>query len=353
MKVAVVGAGFYGIRMAQMIKRNFNSSDVTIYEKNREPLREAVVNNQHRLHLGFHYPRCNETINQANSSFKTFLSEYPGCVDDIENNLYIVHNESKVSLDDYLKVFDNHNINYKVLNSFRNPILKGEENYEALVSTGEKKINLHKLSEALRISLIRHDITLKCNSKVMNISEDGVLETKNGKEQYDFIINCSYSNPNLIGEGIFDTKSELCFMCLLRPTTEFYHNFAFTVCDGPFSSLYPADDGCYTLSNVIKTPYYKSLNVDDLYEISKNLSEKQKLLICDEIIDESEKYFRIKDNFKVEGVYSAMKTKIINDVDDYRGSYYIKRNKTFNILSGKLQAAFLIEQDILREIRHA
>ena len=158
MKIAIVGAGFYGARIAKVIKKTFKSSHVTIYEKNNQPFKEAVVNNQHRLHLGFHYPRCNETIIQANSSFQMFMSEYPECVYDIRNNLYIIHNESKVSLSNYLNVFDRHKIDYKLLRDYNNPILKNKHNYEGFVSTDEKKIDLRKLTERLRSSFYLNNI---------------------------------------------------------------------------------------------------------------------------------------------------------------------------------------------------
>ena len=148
-----------------------------------------------------------------------------------------------------------------------------------------------------------------------------------------------------------ETKSELCFMALLSPKKKF-KEFSATICDGPFSSLYKADDGHYTLSNVIKTPAFKDIDPKQLMKIKKELTQKEIDAIVNNIIEESEKYFDIKNNFELIGYYSAIKTKILKDKNDFRGCFYTRDGNTFNILAGKIQACLLLEDKILKEIRN-
>ena len=66
-KVAIVGCGIFGAMTAlKMAEKGFN---VTIYDINDKPLQGASLNNQNRLHLGFHYPRDEEN---CSSMYKRF-----------------------------------------------------------------------------------------------------------------------------------------------------------------------------------------------------------------------------------------------------------------------------------------
>ena len=64
MKIAIIGAGFYGTYIAYKFSKN-NKHQVDIFEKNKQICSEVVKNNQYRLHTGFHYPRSLETIAQT------------------------------------------------------------------------------------------------------------------------------------------------------------------------------------------------------------------------------------------------------------------------------------------------
>ena len=68
MKVAIVGAGFYGTYIGYKLSK-INNLKVDLFEKNKNICLEVAQNNQYRLHTGFHYPRSINTINQTIKGF--------------------------------------------------------------------------------------------------------------------------------------------------------------------------------------------------------------------------------------------------------------------------------------------
>ena len=103
MKIAIVGAGFFGTSIALKFAKKHH---VYIYEKENEILKGASESNQFRYHLGYHYPRSIKTIdevlksdsfNRKNKHFKDFL---------IKNHNYYGINKkySKISFLKYLEV---------------------------------------------------------------------------------------------------------------------------------------------------------------------------------------------------------------------------------------------------------
>ncbi len=65
-KVAIIGAGFFGLSIAFYLKKKFQ---VTVFEKNSDILTGASRANQLRFHLGYHYPRSQKTDKKINDPF--------------------------------------------------------------------------------------------------------------------------------------------------------------------------------------------------------------------------------------------------------------------------------------------
>ena len=76
MKIAIIGAGFYGSYFSLNLKKINKNIQIDLFDKNREILSEAAMHNQSRLHLGFHYPRSPETIRQTLLGYDLFKKEF-------------------------------------------------------------------------------------------------------------------------------------------------------------------------------------------------------------------------------------------------------------------------------------
>ena len=107
MKIAIIGAGFYGCYLAKKLS---NNHEVHIFESKEKMCMAAIVNNQNRLHLGYHYPRSNETVLQIISSYNKFLEEFRDCVSFIPQNIYAVHKDSNVDFEYYSNFFNSYKI---------------------------------------------------------------------------------------------------------------------------------------------------------------------------------------------------------------------------------------------------
>ena len=57
---------------SKKFKEKYKSKiQIDIFEKNTKLIQEAGSNNQHKLHLGFHYPRSMDTIKQVINGSKS------------------------------------------------------------------------------------------------------------------------------------------------------------------------------------------------------------------------------------------------------------------------------------------
>lgn len=354
MKICIIGGGFYGCHLAKKIT-NFGHT-VDLYEKNKDILQEAINNNQHRLHLGFHYPRCSTTIEQAKRSFKKFLNEYGDCVDDIKDNFYVIEKSSYVNFTDYKKKFINHSLDFEEVNkNMLSDYFTNLDNIEGVVKVGEKKINLLKITNKLRKEIYENkNINLILNSKIEHISDDSIIFTKSFEKKYDFIINATYSNPSLgMRSNALHTKNELCFLVLAKLSDKKFTDKAFTIMDGQYVSLYPADyEDMFTISSVTYTPFVQSLDIDkierhkqnDLSQICKDASDK--------IIEHFRSFININSSdIKIVKNYISSKTKILNDINDFRASYYLRNNNNISLMCGKISAILDLEDSLMKEIK--
>ena len=111
MKIAVIGAGFFGTALALTISKFYK---VSLYEISNEILNGASRANQFRYHLGYHYPRsqnyqrnfkCRQ-IQFANNHFYNFSKK--------TLNFYGISNsDSKISFNKYLKILRKKKLNLK------------------------------------------------------------------------------------------------------------------------------------------------------------------------------------------------------------------------------------------------
>src|SRR5882724_4127122 len=104
MKIAVVGAGFFGYHISAELSIRYPLARIEIFEMAKAPLAGAGTTNQCRLHLGFHYPRSGYTIYQSVMGHDRFLDQYGEFVNAVNDNLYAVHRDGLITAEQYLAV---------------------------------------------------------------------------------------------------------------------------------------------------------------------------------------------------------------------------------------------------------
>lgn len=352
MKVAIIGGGFYGCYIAQTLIRNFTDNiSVDIFEGEKNLLTGAATNNQCRLHLGFHYPRAKDTIKQTVEGFPLFKEEFSDCVFFPKKNYYAVRRDGHVSFEEYLSVMDEFKLDYDICDKSTLPYFKNRNLLDGVVRVGEGSIDLQKLEKKLTRTL-QARVYFNSLVKKVNPKEGTLLVNEDLVGTYDFIINTTYTNPNLglSPEQFYETKYELAAMVLL--VAPFGEDTALTVMDGNFVSLYPCGNGSATLSSVSYTPYFQCETLDELLtEVDKSKSEEKKKIISHSIIEHSKEFFNFDDlELKIQGLWIAPKCKIKNDFGDTRISDIKVNEKVISVFCGKLDGVYTIADRVLQEI---
>ena len=345
MKIAIVGAGFYGCYFAKHLSKNHK---VYIFEKNSSLIMESGRNNQYRLHQGFHYPRSQKTIKQTKEGYKKFIQEFKKYIYFPKHNFYCIHRNSKVSFFNYLKILKKNKLSFNIVNKDKIPFLR-KDLIEGAINTREGVILVDKLIKQI-IKDVKKKCIVKLNSKVTKINNDeSFVQTQNKKFFFDKIINTTYTDPNLgLKKKKFNLKYELA--AIIIPGLKIRNIPGITIMDGNFVSLYPRNKNNFSLTSVKYTPVkkFKSLKNIDLYlsEISK-----KKNIIKRNILKEIQKFIYLKKinnkNLKIE---IAPKVKIKDDKGDVRTTEVISENNVIGVLCGKLDAAPLIYNKILKLI---
>ena len=88
MKIAIIGSGFFGLAIAFELSKKGHL--VNIFEKENEILQGASKKNQFRFHLGYHYPRSQETVDEVKKSNKSFINFYSNKVFGKTKNYYAI-----------------------------------------------------------------------------------------------------------------------------------------------------------------------------------------------------------------------------------------------------------------------
>ena len=347
MKVAIVGAGFYGTYISYKLSKIKNVR-VDLFEKNRNICLEVAQNNQYRLHTGFHYPRSVNTINQTIEGFNLFLKEFKDFVIFPENNLYLINKKSKISFDKYKSIFSKLKVPYKEinLNNYKNYFKIN--NFQGGLNTKEGVIEIKKLISFFK-KKIKNKVKIHLNSKVIEIDNlNGTLSTKiKNYKNYDFIINTTYCCPNLgLTKKKFSLKYEITGMVKLK--NPFTKSIGLTVMDGNFCSLYPYDKKYSSISSVKFTPIFKRRLYNTVISKKKKI---MKIVILKNILNHAKKDFLLPKKLKNISLMLSYKVKMKKDINDLRTSSYIKENRQISILCGKLDAALVIYNEIKKFIK--
>ncbi len=350
-KIAIIGGGFYGCYIAKKLKDKFKSTiRVHIFEKNKKLIREAGRNNQYKLHLGYHYPRSFYTIRQTINGSKKFKKEFKRFIYYPKKNIYLIHKNSRVSAKNFFKIYKRFKLKIKEFDIKRLDFLKNLNDFEKAFQTEEGVIKFDKLNNYL-IKKVERNCSVFKNKYIKRINSSlGLLADSNNKvySKYDYIINCTYTNPNMGIEKKFNLKYELAGM--LKFQNPFKEKIGISIMDGKFVTLYPRDDYYSSLSSVKYTPIKRFKNLKNLYKFQKKFdTEKKKTIKL--IKMDVKRYFNTKLKIKNYSLVTAPKTKIYNDTKDQRPSL-IRRNKnTISILAGKIDVAPIIFEKIIKKIK--
>ena len=137
MRILVIGAGWYGCHLASVLIQK--GIDVDIVDKANDFFQGSSSKNQNRLHLGYHYPRSDDTITECKEGYTQFCEIYGDLIVKFTKNLYFIESSgaSNVTMNDYIAKLQQHSLPIKPYDAelplpiyhMETPILEVEEQY--------------------------------------------------------------------------------------------------------------------------------------------------------------------------------------------------------------------------------
>jgi hypothetical protein len=243
MKVAVIGAGIFGLEAAIQLS---TKHEVSVFEQKNDILLGATSNSTSRLHLGLHYPRNLETAVQSKQGFVDFERRFTDAINGNFTNYYALSNEnSRVNLEQYLLAAKKADIQIEEI-PLQNIFELGfnSAKFEKVWKCKEKVIDMKILKNQLSEEISNNSITLSLNSKIDVIEKYGskwrVTPENRETIEFDAIVKATYGADHLKGlpqNNEFETRDFHLTLVLEISTNS--SPIGMTVVDGDFFTMLP------------------------------------------------------------------------------------------------------------------
>ena len=290
-RIAIVGGGVFGLYISWFLAGR--GHDVTVFEREKEPMTHASYHNQARVHNGYHYPRSVLTALRSRISMPRFVADFGDCVYKDFKKVYCVGRPlGKVTGQQFYTFC--RRIGAEIEPADRaTASLMNPEHVEACFIAREYAFDALKLRDILLGRIAdekRVKILLRTEVTCVSESEDGRLSvefTKGGEsssEQFDEVFNCTYSRINFLTTRsslpVIPLKHEMTEMCLVEVPDVLKH-MGITIMCGPFFSVMPFPGARingvmpHSFSHVRYTPHYEWHDTDakDYKDAYRRLSE--------------------------------------------------------------------------------
>jgi glycine/D-amino acid oxidase-like deaminating enzyme len=268
-KIAVIGCGAFGALSA--IRLSEAGFAVTVYERLPTAMAGASYNNQNRLHLGYHYPRSDETCQQCISGFQRFVDEFPDCVRaDFTNGYFIASQGSHTDPAGFIAFCQRNGLTWEKLDLARFPM--PVRHVDLAVTCPEYIYDSRLLGEEIIRRLERMGVAPRFGDGVTGISPAGdrylVTSTSGETHEYDGIVNATYANMgkinSMLGREAPERQYEYTVVAIVETGAA---PCGVTIMDGPFFTLLPFGKSGQSLfygvsASVIATEFAGQLNPD-------------------------------------------------------------------------------------------
>ncbi len=240
--VIVIGGGIFGCLTA--IELSKKGLRVQLHEKNDQIMIGASLNNQNRLHLGYHYPRDLETASQCQKGFKAFKTRFSECILEKFCNAYFISStESNVEFTDYKKFCEEANLPIRKidLDNFI-PTLK---NIDGGLFTDEVVYDSAILKILVSKELEKESVDVVTKSNVKSVYEKGigfVIKTEQESCETRSVVNCTYANFNDFNKELGLDSQRLQYELTIVPIIKWRKGLdpiGITVMDGKFFTVLP------------------------------------------------------------------------------------------------------------------
>jgi hypothetical protein len=348
MKIAVVGAGIFGISSAVRLARTGHQVD--LYEKNGDILSAASGINQYRLHRGYHYPRSKSTALSSKYSEDSFRAEYAEAVLDENEHYYTIAKDgSQVTGKEFLNFCKECELEHEEveLDHLHVPMIdltvRGKESLLDPIKL--KELAFNKINE-VRVNLI-------LNKAFESAQVD----------DYELVVNCTYANANFILERYPDKRREyqfeLCEKPLLR-LPEKFRGKSIVVLDGPFFCIDPyGKTDMHVMGNVVHAIHSRNVGlfpiIPDQFKpiLNKGIIKDPPVTNIKKFLEVAERFMPDIKQAKYCGSMFTIRTVLPNvDSTDERPTIVSKvGDKIIQVFSGKIGNCVEAANEVLKLVR--
>ncbi len=354
-KIAVIGGGIFGATAAIELGK---LGQVHLFEKRSSLMEEASFVNQYRHHMGYHYPRSKETVQESQEARPVFEDVFGKAVVRHFPSFYCVsHLKSKISAKKYLTFCRTNHLPF--VRSYPPHNLLDRKKVSLCIKTNEPIYDYQKLKKIVETHMKRRKtISLHLNSRVDKgfLGQDGkkyLWVTKKGREYkmpFDFVVNATYARMNAFAHW-FDfplkpLRMDLVELVVIRLPIP---AIALTIMDGAFPTLVTTGEpSLFTLGHV-RTSLRKSFVPSDglvpEWKLPKSNWKK--------IVSECQNWFPIlRFAEHVESRFVIRAVNAYREHDDARPSDIIRHGfGCWSILGGKVITAAATANSIAKELK--
>ncbi len=324
-KVAIVGAGIYGITSA--IKISDKGYSVDLYESLSDILMATSGINQYRVHRGYHYPRSKDTAYSCKNNEKSFIKYYSkSIIDNVEHYYAISEEDSLTSPREYLHMLDECGLKWKIVDTLPGCDLTVKVEESLYCPDTLRKICWDRIKAC--------NINLKLNTKVKDADS---------LKGYKYCVFSTYSSLNDFDADKKDYQYELCEKPIFLLPKE-YKNKSIVIMDGPFMCFDPLGNSDYHVAgNVVHAIHNRTIGakseIPPSYKkyINKGIIKNPKFTNVDSFIESAKKFFPEIEKSQHIGSMYTIRTVLPNKDDTDERPTIVRFNKNSAILfSGKV-----------------
>ena len=352
MKIAIIGAGIFGITAAIKLSKlkNFH---VEVFDKSNSILKGATYANHNRHHYGFHYPRSQKTLDEINLSKEEFEYYYKDALFFNFKNYYAISKKSNVNKIKYYNFMIKNDLKFKEINIPKK--LFNEKKISSVYQVREGVYDYNKLREITKKRMKnKFNIHLKYNLIASNYKKKKYsLLFYNGRRKvyknFDFVINATYSNINQILD-IFKIKNKSYEYNLQQLSIISFNNLkkiGITVMDGSYPSFLPIPGtNKYLFAHVTKSQLIKEISKSNLFSNINFIKDNY-----ENIFSESRKYLPVLDHSNYHGSIYVNRVVQKNKNDDRVSDLIYHRTNLVSILGGKVITCEKTSNEIVEYIK--
>jgi hypothetical protein len=333
-RIAVVGAGLFGCTAAVRLARA--GHEVNLFERNADILRGATAASCNRVHLGYHYPRSDDTARTAIADAPLFVEEFADAIDFGASQHYVIAGGGLITRDQFTDFADKLDLPYAECEE----TLVRTATTEGVFAVPETLVNVNRLRRKLATQLAAANVNVRVWSA-------GTPDMPG----HDVTVMTTYGND--FPRPLQYEVTEVAIVKL----DDAYVGSSFVVLDGPFGCVDPLPGtNLHLLYDVTHSVHHRNVgtfavvppNLIPLVDSGPVITPHTRVT---RMVGTLATYLRDLGGFVYVGSVFTVRA-VLPDVDDTdeRPTLVTWSGNTVHVLSGKLSSAVATAERVVKEV---